>query len=289
MDKLHIVNSVCSIDGLLSLIAKYADASALCFMEAAAEWLWRAFEREEGRGGEGPWHSALAQRGLRVQLQSTSEDAGVHRLLKRLFRSLRAFSLPSRWQGPLEGTGQVLRLERVLRRFDEACEGWPGCRYLLEFAFDPTEVQETAAGDASVGPPPRPALSLPRPRIGLAPLCLEVSAQAMMTRMGRVEQSLFLSLRLGKPVPMAAEVQVMVWCWAPDCDEGAASPEAHCSLREASLPEVHRLRLPSGCTSGSITKVEVGSCLHSALVSHGMVYTLLAFSPRTHVEAHAVT
>mmetsp|Transcript_70287 Transcript_70287/g.218496 ORF Transcript_70287/g.218496 Transcript_70287/m.218496 type:complete len:290 (-) Transcript_70287:4-873(-) len=287
MSRLDLAALACDVDGLLGAIAQFADAAALCSLEAAAAGVRGAFARASASPSEAPWRVAVAQRGLRVDLEAGGSGEDVHRLLKRFYSTLRGVSSPANWQWPVQGREGLERLERAVQGFARECEGCPGRRHLLEFAFKPAAVRAAASGDAAVGPPPAPALSNQyhgcfHGPLGIRTLHLEVSAQAVLTRRGGVEQALFLQLRLGRPVPESAWVRVVLWC-----GERASEDDCRGTL-ESGEPDVRgRMRLPSGCASVSVARVAEGSRLHAALASHGTVRLLLAFDRCGAVEPQA--
>ena len=107
---------------------------------------------------EAPWRRAAVQRGLCVMESSSFLlSAEIHRRLKRFYGKLHAVTSPANWLWPIHGLDGASRLERITDGFLKSCHGLRV--HLLEFAFQPAEVQKVLGTANAWSPPPPPAKS----------------------------------------------------------------------------------------------------------------------------------
>lgn len=263
------------IHGLLGLITRFMDSASLCHLEASGAKTRGCIVHASAVPRQTAWAVALARRGLRVDLEPGCGAEEAHRELKRSCGALRdvfAQSLPE----PLAlGPERLKALESLLANFRESCPGWRGGKHLLDFAFNPAEVQRLDAENS----PLRSVLARSRPcsgpfdesRGGVQTLHLELNCRLALQE-SLLVPTLFLDLCLGEPVREFTWVQVMVWGEQRDLDGGRQ-------------PELSVLRLlSSGCGNLSLGRIEEGSPLHAALSSNGTLHALVAFSPYSGVE-----
>ncbi|CAE7448628.1 unnamed protein product [Symbiodinium necroappetens] len=270
--------------GLLGRTAAFLDATGLCNLEACARFVQGAFHATSSNPEEAPWRRAAVQRGLCVmESSSLLLSAEIHRRLKRFYGKLSLVTSPANWLWPIHGLDGASRLEKITEGFLQSCRSLRV--HLLEFAFDPADVQKVLSTANAWSPPPLPAKSNQyqgtfQSFLGVRALHLEVSVQPLMTRQGGVECALFLELRLGQSLLESAWAHVLVWSGTeafPGDARGGEEPDEPMSAMQ--------VRLPKGCVCSSLQRVARGSVLQQALTSHGTVRTLLAFEPCRTAEA----
>ena len=114
-------------------------------------------------------------------------SAEIHRRLKRFYGKLSLVTSPANWLWPIHGLDGASRLEKITDGFLQSCRGLRV--HLLEFAFEPAEVQKVLSTANAWSPPPPPAKSNQyqgtfQSFLGVRALHLEVSVQPLMTRQG---------------------------------------------------------------------------------------------------------
>eukprot|EP00913_Durusdinium_trenchii_P032328 g30269.t1 len=243
------------IVGLLS-ITGFVDAKGLCRLEASTASMQQAFFTSSVNPERAPWRLAAIQRGLCILERKSFSSREVHQRLKRFYGKLHLVTSPANWQWPIYGLDGVDRLERITESFMHGLGQCHGLQvHLLEFAFQPKDVQNALQNANEWSPPPPPAKSNQyqgsfQQLLGVHQLHLEASVQPLMTRHGGVECALFLELRLGQSLTESAWVHVLVWCgleaFPGDC-RGCAEPEEPMSAMQ--------LRLPKGCVCSSLQRV----------------------------------
>eukprot|EP00435_Cladocopium_sp_Y103_P030958 s1552_g7.t1 len=187
----------------LTSVTSFLDARGLCRLEACSSSLQQGFFNSSANPERAPWRVAAIQRGLCILEAAAGEQKGgwrveVHQRLKRFYGKLHSVTSPANWQWPIYGLEGVERLERITESFMQSCRGLQV--HLLEFAFQPKEVQNALQNANEWSPPPPPAKSNQyqgafQQLLAVHQLHLEASVQPLMTRQGGVECALFLELR----------------------------------------------------------------------------------------------
>mmetsp|Transcript_25046 Transcript_25046/g.68442 ORF Transcript_25046/g.68442 Transcript_25046/m.68442 type:complete len:328 (-) Transcript_25046:119-1102(-) len=269
MEAISFTGVALEIEGLLSLVVQFAEEASLCRLEATAALAQRRMVCLASLPCLAPWAAALARRGLQVVLEPRCSAEEAHRTLKHCCGALRDVNAPLRPQPLLVGRSSLQALESLAASFCEVCPGWPGGKQLLEFGFDPAEVQRMSARDAHVSSRPVRA-SWYGGRFddppGVQTLHLEINGRLAFLE-DQLAPTPFLDLCLGERVPEFTWVQVALWGGMRD-------------LEQSLKPELSVFRLlSSGCGAVSLGRMPEGSPLHAALCSDGVLHGLLAMAP----------
>mmetsp|Transcript_51946 Transcript_51946/g.96082 ORF Transcript_51946/g.96082 Transcript_51946/m.96082 type:complete len:295 (+) Transcript_51946:28-912(+) len=281
---MDVLSPLCRINGLFGILASSLGAVGLCALEAVSVLFREAFLFASSTAEQAAWRLVVSQRGLQVNFLPGADVPDVHRRLKRFYSWLRLVESPANFLWPVAGIEGMDQFQQHLESFLSVCDGWPH-KLAMEFAFNPEEVRcllSPSAQDVSMSrPQPAEARSNSyvhsgnfHSALGIRSLHLRASCQALLNQHLQEEHALFLELRLGKPVPESTWAQVVIWC-----GEQASANDTRGVLEDDKVDVSTRLKLPSGCTSISITRVAQQTRLLSALTTHGTVRMLLAFQP----------
>lgn len=280
----ELISLISQLDGLLGHVACCLALPSLCRLEETSRLLSSSFIQASACTEYAPLRLVAATRGFAMQLGGPPLGGEeVHRRLKRFLVAIHGAESPANWQWPLHSLEQAERLAMLVTRFrmafqmdSKADAADRGRVHLLEFAFQPSEVQRAVSVEDA-----RPAESSQyygsfHPSLGVKCLLLEAFGQSMVTRQGEVSTVMYLVLRLGRPVPRNTYVKALLWSGeraGPDDDRGVLEPEDPVVAESVE-------RLPAGCAASSLSQVvALGSPLHKALTSHGTLRALLAFAP----------